>query len=139
MDERGIWAIIVACSVNDGIFVQNEYVRRDYVLYRVPLSLVFVIVVDLSSFIHLFVCQGPPGERGQRGVQGIPGVKVNNVKEKKRKSSNNILINAFNQTVDDDDYDDHDDRDLANHDYCSCFMDHIIIVFVLFCCCYNCR
>ena len=29
MDDTGIRAIIVACSVNDGIFVQNEHARQD--------------------------------------------------------------------------------------------------------------
>ena len=34
MDDVGIWAIIVTCSVNDGIFVQNEHARRDHALYE---------------------------------------------------------------------------------------------------------
>ena len=30
--DTGTWAIIVTCSVNDGIFVQNECARTDYVI-----------------------------------------------------------------------------------------------------------
>ena len=29
-----VWTIIVVCSVNDGIFAQNEHVRRDYALHE---------------------------------------------------------------------------------------------------------
>ena len=33
MDDTGKWAIIVVCSGDYGIFVQNECARRDDVLY----------------------------------------------------------------------------------------------------------
>ena len=47
------WAIIVACSVNDGIFVKNEHVRRNHVLLRVS----FLCLQCLFSKVHHIICE----------------------------------------------------------------------------------
>ena len=60
MDNGKLWAIIVACSVNDGMFVKNEHVRQDYALYQVPFYfLLFLFLTPCrryhSSRLHVWL------------------------------------------------------------------------------------